>query len=344
MTRVKLAVVGLGMAAKPHLQALKLLADQIAVSGVHNRSRATAEKISAEYGFSVIERAEDIAANPSIDGVILLTPPDQRQALVELFARAGKHILTEKPIERTTAAATQLVELCESQGVKLGVVLQHRFRAGARRLAQLVHDGELGELALVRVLVPWWREQSYYDAPGRGTYQRDGGGVLISQAIHTLDLMLSLTGPAESVQALCATTMLHDLEAEDFATAGIRFKSGAVGSVVATTATYPGGAETIVLDGTHATATLTAGQLSVVWHDGHTEELGEPSATGGGADPMAFPCDWHRGLIADFALAIRHNRDPLITGREGLQVHTLIDAMVASSQNQALVHVASILN
>ncbi len=332
MTVTRVALVGLGMASKPHLQALRQLEGKVEFAGVFNRSPAPALLAAEQYGVPVYDSIDAIASDDSVEAVILATPPDQREALVRTFASAGKHILTEKPIERTTEQATALVKICEAASVNFGVVFQHRFRIGALRLTDIMSDGLLGDIASVRVQVPWWREQSYYDVPGRGSYARDGGGVLISQAIHVLDLMLSLTGPAQSVQALCATTPLHTLEAEDFAAGCVQFASGAVGSIVATTAAYPGGAETLSIDGTLGSATLEAGKLSVHWRDGNSEELGETTGTGGGADPMAFPCDWHRDLIEDFVNSIRDGSQPRISGREGLRVHHLIDALVASSR------------
>ena len=337
---VRLALIGLGMAAKPHLEALSDAACNVDVAGIHNRSRGKAEILAESHGYRVFGSLEEIADDRDVEGVIITTPPDQRLEIVEMMARADKHILMEKPVERSFSAAVNLVELCERHHVHLGIVLQHRFRAGAMRLKSLVESGALGEIALVRVEVPWWRGQDYYDQPGRGTYARDGGGVLISQAIHVLDLMLSLVGPAETVQSFCVTTSLHNMEAEDFAAAGVRFVSGAVGSIVATTATFPGSPESIILDGRLGTATLRGGRLEVIWRDGRTEETDEPAGTGGGADPMAFPCDWHRALIADFAMAIRDGRAPLITGREALKVHALIDAMTSSARQGAVVKVA----
>jgi predicted dehydrogenase len=330
--KVGLAVIGLGMAAKPHLEALAQPDLPVRVTGIFNRGRARAEEMARRYGLSVFDSVEAIARDPATEGVILLTPPDSRTEAVETLANAGKHILMEKPVERTMEAAAALVRLCEARDVRLGIVFQHRFRAGARRLAEVMREGALGRIDLVRVEVPWWRDQAYYDAPGRGTYARDGGGVLISQAIHVLDLMLSLTGPAEWVQAMTATTRSHRMEAEDFAVGGVRFVSGATGSIVATTATFPGSAESIVIDGTEGTASLRAGELRVIWRDGREATLGEVSGTGGGADPMAFPCDWHRDLIVDFATAIAEDRAPAVTGREALRVHALIEAIVASSR------------
>ncbi len=330
--KIRLAVVGLGMASKPHLEALSDLTGQVDVSGVYNRSPQKAQDVAAKYGFKTFAAADEIAADPATDGVLLITPPDQRIEMVRLFAGAGKHILTEKPVERSYAAAREIVGICETAGVTLGVVFQHRFREAAERLFRAVRDGELGEIAAVRAQVPWWRPQSYYDVDGRGTFARDGGGVLISQAIHVLDFMLSLMGPAADVQAMTATTRLHRMETEDFAAGGIRFRSGAVGSVVATTATYPGEIESLVIDGTKANATVTGGQVVIRRHDGDSETIGEVSGTGGGADPMAFPSDWHRDLIANFAHAIATGGVPRITGRDALKVHALIEAFVASSR------------
>ena len=188
-------------------------------------------------------------------------------------------------------------------------------------------------LYLAEITVPWWRAQSYYDEPGRGTYSRDGGGVLISQAVHTLDLAVSLTDRVVSVQAMTATTATHKMESEDFAVAGLRFANGAVGSLVASTASYPGASETIRLHFEKGSLELNSGVLWVSWRDGKTEQLGEVTSTGGGADPMAFTHEWHQSVIEDFAEALRHGRSPLVTGRDALRVHHLIDAIEQSAKS-----------
>ncbi len=338
----RLAVIGLGMATKPHLDALAELRGRVHVSGVFNRTKAKADAVGEKFGFPVFASLKEIADDPETDGVIIATPPNQRAEIAAVMAGAGKHILMEKPVERSLDAAQDIVAMCETRGVTLGIVFQHRFRESALRLRALIEEKALGDLALVRAEIPWWRDQGYYDVPGRGTLARDGGGVLISQAIHVLDLMLSLTGSAKTVQALTATTRMHHMEAEDFAAAGIIFANGAVGSVVATTATYPGDTESLVLDGTKGTAILKGGSLKVTWRDGRTEELGEASGTGGGADPMAFPCDWHRDLILDFAQSISAGQPPRIPGREALRVHALIDAMTRSSAEGHRVEVRTV--
>lgn len=330
-TPLRLAVIGLGMASRPHLPALRQLDGRIEVSGLYCRNATRRAEIAAQWGVPAHESLEEILDDPSVPAVILLTPPNARLDLTRKLASAGKHILMEKPLERRLEAAEQVVGICEDAGVQLGVVLQHRFRAGAQKLTSMLEDGSLGKLHLARLNLPWWRDQSYYDEPGRGTFEQDGGGVLLTQAIHLLDLMLSLTGPASEVQAMTATTGLHRMEGEDFASAGLRFANGAVGSVVATTASFPGRAEILELDTELAAVRLEAGRLEINWRTGESESFGETSESGGGSDPMDFPCDRHRALIEDFAQCLEENRPPRITGRDALTVHALIDAIERSA-------------
>ncbi len=264
--------------------------------------------------------------------MLLLTPPNARREYVERLAACGKHILMEKPIERTTAEATRLVDVCEAAGIRLGIVLQYRFRPVVMRLRTLIEEGVLGELAMVQLSIPWWRPQSYYNEPGRGTLARDGGGVLISQAIHSLDLMLSLAGPIASVAAIAGTSRLHRMETEDTVGAGLRFANGALGGLFATTAAFPGAGEFMTLSGTQASATVAAGALSVTWHDGREERVEGEARSGGGADPMAFSHEAHKALILDFLHAIRDGRAPAISGQSALAAHRLIDALLLSSK------------
>ncbi|NJO38438.1 MAG: Gfo/Idh/MocA family oxidoreductase [Rhizobiales bacterium] len=322
------------MASLPHGRSLEALADRVEVRAVFSPSAARRQAFVERFAMPAVERVEDILDDPGISAVILLTPPNARQELVAALAGRGKNILLEKPVERTTAAATAMVERCERAGIRLGMVFQHRFRDASLALRQKLEAGAIGTLQAVQLAVPWWRPQSYYDEPGRGTYARDGGGVLISQAIHSMDLMLSLTGPISEVAAIAGTTGMHRMESEDFVGAGLRFASGALGSLVATTACYPGRQESITLTGTKGTATLVGGELTVSFLDGTQETVGETTGSGGGADPMAFPHDWHQRLIENFLDALDQDRDPSPSGREALEVHRLIDALMLSAKER----------
>ena len=337
---MRCAIIGLGMAAAPHAKSLIDLRERVEVAAAYSPTAARRDAFAAKFGLPITGDPAAILDDPSIDYAVLLTPPNARRELVRRLAAAGKHVLMEKPVERTTRAAEEIVAAAETAGVTLGIVLQHRFRAAAERLAALLVEGDLGALAAVRIVVPWWRPQGYYDEPGRGTYARDGGGVLISQAIHTLDLALSFTGPPAEVAAIAGTSPLHRMEAEDFVAAGLRFAGGVCGSLMATTAFYPGGPERIELACTRAGVVLGPAGLSIRYHDGRKEEAGEPQGSGSGADPMDFPHDAHRALHADFLDALQEGRPPRVTGREALKVHHFIDALVAAAREGKTVRVA----
>ena len=338
---MRCAVIGLGMASLPHAKSLLDLNGRVEVAGAYSPTAARRTAFAERFDLPVTDDLDALIDDSSIDYAVLLTPPNARLDLVRRLAAAGKHILMEKPVERTTPAATEIVGIAEAAGVKLGIVFQHRFRPVSERLAAVIADGALGDIAAVNIAVPWWRPQAYYDEPGRGTYERDGGGVLISQAIHTIDLALSLVGQAQDVVAVAGTTKSHDLEAEDFAAAAIRFPGGAYGSLMATTSFYPGTPERIEILGTRGTAQLNSGGLALRYHDGSAEDLGEAADSGGGADPMAFAHDAHLALHTDFLDAVTAGRSPRVTGRDALRVHQFIDAVVAAGATGTRVDVAT---
>ncbi len=329
---MKCVLIGLGMVAGTHVAALRDAKD-VSLLGVlardPDKARAFAQTHDAGQAFASL--ADVIAAKP--DFVILATPPDTRLEYVTACVDAGIPILMEKPIERTLDAAKQIVDLCGTANIPLGVVFQHRARAASQALKDAIAHGVLGDITNAEIRVPWWRDQSYYDAPGRGTFARDGGGVMITQAIHTLDLALWLMGPVSHVQAMMHTTKLHRLEAEDWAGGLLSFQNGAVASLTATTSAFPGSSESLTLQGTKAAAHLAEGVLTLHHLDGRIEKIGASATTGGGADPMAFTHAWHQTIIEDFAVAIAENRAPMAPGYEALQTHAVIDAMQQASNS-----------
>ncbi|WP_299650245.1 Gfo/Idh/MocA family oxidoreductase [uncultured Jannaschia sp.] len=325
---MKVGLIGTGMVAATHVAAIRDAGLELAT--VLARDPAKTRAFAETHGARAVESVAALAEG--VDFVILLTPPNARQDHVAELARAGVPILAEKPLERDLARATALVDLCEAANVPFGVTLQHRMRPAAKALAKEMAG--LGQIASVDLRVPWWRDPSYYDEPGRGTYERDGGGVLLTQAIHSIDLMLHLCGPVAAVQAMVATTPLHDLEAEDFAAAALRFRGGATGALMASVTHRPGGTEVLTVNGTDGSAVLVGGELTVTGADGERRSFGEPAAgTGGGADPMAFQHDWHQAVIEDFAAALREGRAPAIPARDTLPAIALIDAIQASARS-----------
>jgi len=328
----RIAMIGLGMAVTPHAKGLLDLADRVEVVWAASRTQPRCDQFAAHFPFPTTTDLNQIFDDPSIDAVAILTPPNSHLDLVRRAAAVGKHVFLEKPLEIDTERARALVEVAGEAGIKTGVVLQSRFRTSSQTLGRLIDEGALGDLAAANVLVPWWRPQSYYDEPGRGTRARDGGGALITQAIHPLDLFQSLVGGVRAVSAIAATSAIHDMECEDFAAAGLLLANGAPGGLIATTAHYPGASERIEIIGTKGTAILAGEVLDVHYQDGRHEHVGTPTKTGGGgADPMDFPHDGHRAVMADFLDALDQDRDPLVTVAEALKVHFLIDALLTSA-------------
>ena len=336
----RVAVIGLGMAVAPHARSLVDLADRVEVACAYSPTAARRQDFADRFPFPTTGDLDAILRDATVDAALVLTPPATHLPVVEALARAGKHVLLEKPLATTLSAAREVVAACAKAGVTLAVVFQHRFRPAARALAARVAAGDLGELGSASVGVRWWRPQAYYDEPGRGTLARDGGGVLMTQAIHTLDLFLTLTPPVREVIAFAATSRLHRMETEDTVAGALRFEGGALGALDATTAAFPGFTERIELAGTRGTATLTGGRLDLAFHDGRRESVGEDTATGGGADPMAFAHDAHRAMLTEFLDAIDDRREPMNSGRSALAVHALIAALLESSRSRAPVALA----
>ncbi len=329
------ALIGAGMIAKTHVAALSDAQDEIALKAIVSRRPENARYLADFYDGDAPEFTSDLAAvcaDPEITVAIVATPPSVRKDIITQLAQAGMHVLLEKPVGRNTQEALEVVDICERAGVTLGVLFQHRMRAPSMAAAALVKGDRLGKLGLVEIEVPLWRDQSYYNELGRGTYARDGGGVMITNAIHSIDLALSLTGPVARVQAMTATTPLHDMEAEDFAIAGLQFANGAHGSFVASTAMYPHRTEIIRLHFEHASLKIDKNALEVSWRNADTEIIAQDEAPRKVNPLLGGKHEWHQAVIEDFVDAVRRGTKPMVTGREALVSHQLIAAIETSSQ------------
>jgi UDP-N-acetyl-2-amino-2-deoxyglucuronate dehydrogenase len=328
-----IGIIGLGMASTPHAKSLQDLKERVAVKAAFSPSATSRQAFSDATGFPVVDTVDAVFGDPSIDAVLLLTPPNTHLELVRQAAASGKDVLLEKPLEISLERSEELVAIAEAAGIKLGVVLQHRFRPVSAALSSLISEGRLGDIVSASARLYNWRPQSYYDQPGRGTKARDGGGVLITQAIHTLDLMISLAGLPVEVTGYAVTSRVHDMETEDLAMAAIKYANGGIGTISATTAAYPGIPDAVEIIGTKGMARIEGTKMIAHFHDG-TEKIVDDGAPGGGAgaDPMAFSHEHHRAVIEDFLDAIEKNGEPRVTAREALKVHNLIAAILCSAE------------
>jgi predicted dehydrogenase len=333
---IGVGIIGLGMAVAPHVLALRDLfaAGRIRIVGGHAPSLARREAFAARWALPVFETMEGLLSAPGLDLVLILAPPGEHLPIAERVAAAGKHMIIEKPLERSVARAEDLVAVTDRAGLRASVCFQHRFRPGALECARRLRAGDLGAPLSASASIRWWRDAAYFAQPGRGTLARDGGGVLLTQAIHTMDLLLHLVGPVRDVVGFASGSGLRSIDTEDVAGAAIRFENGALGVIDATSVARPGFPERIEIAGTRASALLIGNRLE--WYDGDDPPaiLDPGEGTGGGADPMAFDHGPHRALIVEMLDAISENRAPSNTVASALHVQRLIERWLAGAAFQ----------
>lgn len=344
------ALVGCGMIARFHARAI-LEIPGARVAALVSRSAANAEKLIAETGippcpiFSTLEQA---LAAPGVDAVVIMTPSGAHLEPAAAAAAAGKHVVVEKPLEITEERCNAIIDACAKNRVKLCTIFPSRFADANVELKKAVDAGRFGRLTLGETTCKWWRSQAYYDEGGwKGTQALDGGGALMNQAIHSVDLLLWMMGDA--VSACGATAMLaHErIEVEDTAAAVLRFKSGAIGVIQATTSVHPGYPKTIAVHGNRGSAVIE--QEDVLRWDFSPETpddagvrarfAAKVGASGGAADPKAISYEYHRRQLADFVEAIRDNREPAVDGREGRKAVAVIRAIYESSRTGRTVEI-----
>lgn len=323
-----IAVIGLGAALTPHARALLELSDRARVVHAVARGADARRQAAEQFGFPVSGDALAAIRDPAVAAVMILTPTNAHLELAEAAFAAGKHVLCEKPLDATLDRAERLVAAGRRADRRLSVMLQMRFRAASVALRDAVASGALGEIQAATLTVPWWRPQSYYDQPGRGVKARDGGGVLMIQAIHALDLFRWFAGIRSVEAAMVRTTALHRMETEDYASALVRLGNGAPGTIMATVAAFPGGPEQIMIVGSKGTARMDGGNLRLSFLDGTESVLEDDVGAGSGSGWMAFSHAPHKAVIADWLDAIEQGRDPAIPGEEALATQRVIDEII----------------
>ena len=330
-----IAIVGTGVVARYHAQAVAKApgARLVATCRSDAVKKAAAE---SEFGVPCETRFDALLARRDVDAVCICTPSGLHAAQTLAAARAKKHVLVEKPMALTVEDADAMIAACYDAGVTLGVALQRRTEPAYQAVRGAIAAGGLGRPIMGLALIPYFRPQSYYEsAPWRGTWAQDGGGALMNQGIHIADLLLWFMGDAEEVQARAAT-LSHAIEVEDSLTAGLRFKSGALGSVVATTCASPGFAHRVEVYGTRGGVQLEA-EAVVRWESEAPPTLSQTvapgaSGAGAGASPTGLAPTGHARLMADFVAAVRDKRPPLVPGEEGRRSLSLVLAIYEAAR------------
>ena len=339
--KVGYAIVGLGNIAPVHAESIDAVkgAELVAVCA---KQRRKAREFAAKYGGKAYTDVADMLARDDVDAVSLCVPSGMRAEMAVACARAGKHVLAEKPLEVTTKRVDQMIRACDEAGVLLGCVFQNRFADGAVHVKKAIDQGRFGKLVLGDAYIKWIRSQAYYDSGAwRGTWELDGGGALMNQGIHQIDLLLWFLGDVKTVRAQMATVAHKGIEVEDLATVLLEFENGAQGVIEGSTAIYPGHPARVEVHGTEGSAVLEDGKLQF-WQFKKGKPVdrkieaglkGESELGTGAADPVAgLKFEGHRRQIEDFTRAIRTGRAPKIDGREGRRVVVLLEAIYKSAR------------
>lgn len=342
------ALVGCGMIARFHAKAIAEIPGT-RVAALVSRSPGNAAKLLEETktpACPTFATVEEAVKAPGVDIIVITTPSGAHLEPALTAAAAGKHIVVEKPLEITGPRCEEIIAACDKHRVKLCTIFPSRFADSNVTLKAAVDAGKFGRLTLGEASNKWWRTQAYYDEGGwKGTQALDGGGALMNQAIHNVDLLLWMMGPVTHVSGLTAMLAHERIEVEDTAVAAIRFKSGALGVLMATTSVFPGYAKQIAIHGDRGSAVIEQEDVLKWDFEPATPEdeevkrrfAAKVGASGGAADPKAISHEGHRRQLADFVEAIRQNRAPKVDGREGKRAVDLICAIYESNRNGRVV-------
>ncbi len=331
-------IVGSGMSAAMQAGAIAALPGARLVA-ITDSDAGSAAAFAAARGVTAEPDLDALLARTDVDVVCVCVPSGLHAEVGVRAARAGKHLVVEKPVEVTLAAADRLIEAARTAGVALTVISQHRFDPGLIDTQRLLSAGALGSLVLGEAHTKWYRGQDYYDsASWRGTWAMDGGS-LMNQGIHYVDLLRWCMGPVAEVTAVC-TTQAHRIEVEDTALAILRFTSGAVGTVLSSTAAFPGFPQRLEITGTSGTVIIEDGQIVRRAFGGHVQPddartepaRTEPARTGAAADPAALDVLGHAAQLGDLLAAISEGREPAVGGQAGRDALEIVCAIYESSR------------
>lgn len=333
-------IIGCGMISRFHARAIadikgaKLVACQSATP-------ASADKLAAETGCKAYYDLQQMLADPAVDIVTIATPSGSHLEPCLAAAKAGKHVIVEKPLEITLKRIDTMIAACEKAGVTLATIFPSRFHRSSQLMKQAIDKGRFGRLTLGDAYVKWFRTQAYYDSGAwRGTWELDGGGALMNQAIHNVDLLTWFMGPVVEVTAHTATLAHERIEVEDVAVATLKFANGALGVIEATTAAFPGDLKRIEIHGTLGTAAMREEDI-IRWEPSKLTKADESllatmankTETGGGAsDPKAIGHHGHTALFKDTLDAIKKGRPPLANGPEGRRSVEIILAIYKAAE------------
>lgn len=336
--KIRFGIVGPGTIGHFHAQAIGEIAGAELVSVLGRDSNKTM-RFAELYGIESCTEPEEFFAKGKIDAVTIATPSGAHLEVAEFAAARGIHVLCEKPLEVTPEKCRKLIESCRKEEVRLGLIFQGRLERCALLAKRAIDEGRLGKILLASCQMRWSRSQEYYDsAAWRGTWALDGGGCLMNQGIHSIDLLLYLAGDVQSVSAFQGPLTHENIEVEDNICGSIRFLSGAIGTFETSTSCGPGFPRRIEISGDKGTICIEDNRI-VRWEfvDPHSGDEGvvasfseAASGKGGAADPTAIDISGHRKIIENFAQSLLNGCEARIPGGEGSRSVAFIDSIYRS--------------
>jgi len=316
---LRVGIIGTGAISWKHAQAYRNIGYEVTVCT--NSSEGKGRKFAEATGAEFVKTSQEVCRHPRVDFVDVCTFPDYRLQPIEMCADAGKHVQVQKPIAIDLATARTMIATARQAGIQLGVVSQHRFDDSTQFLKKAIADGRMGRILEADAYVKWYRPPDYYSRPIKGSWTVEGGGALINQAIHQVDLLLFLAGAVREVVGQWQLGAVHQIESEDVVASLLRYASGATGVLQAATAFWPGYSERLEIHGTKASAIVTGDRITT-WDARDT--TGAPPAvavgdqtTSGASDPMAISLVPFERQFLDFGEACRTGRPPLVSGIDG---------------------------
>jgi len=336
---IHVGIVGGGNISETHARAA-YETDGVAVAAIYGKNQEKIARISQRFGGKVFTTLPGFLQHKPLDLVMIGSPSGLHAEQGIAAAQAGLHVLVEKPLDISTERADALISECVRAGVKLGVCFQDRVAPDIRRLKDLIAAGTLGKPILISARVKWYRPPEYYSGSRwRGTAALDGGGALINQGVHTVDLLLWLMGDVARVSAR-SLTALHEIEVEDTLVAALEFANGAIGTLEAATSAYPGYPRRIELTGSEGTIILEHDRIVVADLLSAQVDLEQPtgqSSNPAATSPVVSDVTGHKKLLKDFIRAIETNSRPNCDGVEGRRSVELVQAIYESARSGSAV-------
>lgn len=334
-----IGIIGAGMVADFHARSIQHLPNT-KLAGICDSGSGKAKQLAEKYGCTAFADYSAMLHSDAVDIVTIATPSGMHKEPAVEAAQCGKHVLCEKPLDISLERIDAMIAAHAKAGTYLGGIFNYRFTDSVQHLKQAITSGKFGTISHAAINVPWWRSDAYYQNKWRGTWSVDGGGAIMNQSIHMVDLLQYMMGPVDSLYAFIGT-LGHQIETEDTAAAVLKFKNNAIGTIYGSTASFPGQPRSIMITGTKGTAKLEDNYITTWQFDEMTEEdktmtgrYKAPEQAAGASDPSAIPFELHAKNIAAFVDAIDAGKPFDIDGQESRKAVELVLALYTSAKEK----------